>query len=116
MNYDNVSTTIDENQKPGKSSGWTRAENLYARLPYIYLVIFLCTVYVFSTHQAEKKVRAIQSVQKDMTELKWEYTSLKADWMYSSTRSQISERVAPMDLRWTGEAPVIIETTSQRSE
>lgn len=116
MNYDSVSTTIDESPKKRNSSRWTNVENWYAKLPFIYLIVFLCSVYVFSAHQAEKKVRSIQAIQKDLTELKWQYTSLNADWMYSSTRSQISERVAPIDLKWTGSTPVIIETTTKKPE
>lgn len=111
MSFDNVTTTMGSSQKREQdSSRWTESKAWYARLPYIYLVIFLCAVYIFSAHQAEKKVREIQRLQTDLTEMKWEYTSLNSNWIYSSTRSQIADKVAPMDLKWTSRAPVLIES------
>ena len=117
MNYDNTSTTMGETSENNrKSPGMTRAESWYAKLPFFYLVIFLCALYVFSAHQAEKKVRSIQHLQKELVELKWQYTSLNAEWMYSSTRSQLSERVAPASLKWSGRTPVILETNKRTAE
>lgn len=118
MNYDNISTTMNETSTAGgkKSSRWTKAENWYARLPLIYLSIFLCAIYIFSAHQAEKKVREIQNLQTELTELKWEYTDLSSDWMYSSTRSQISNMAAPLGLKWSGKAPVIINASKNEKQ
>ncbi|GEM_PF-787466 len=117
MNYDNITTTMDDSPQNGdEKSPMTRAERWFAKLPFIYLVIFLCAIYVFSAHQAEKKVRSIQHLQAELVEMKWEYTSLNADWMYSSTRSQVAERVAPADLKWTGRTPVIIEVGKNRGK
>ena len=110
MKYENVTTTMDGDQaKKSARSNWTEARTWYGRLPYIYLAIFLCAIYIFSAHQAEKKVREIQQLQSQLTELKWEYTAVSSDWMYSSTRSQIADRVAPMNLRWSSEPPIIID-------
>lgn len=117
MKYENVTTTMEkEAKKKFFGSSWTEAKSWYSRLPYIYLAIFLCAVYIFSAHQAEKKVREIQKLQNQLTELKWEYTSVSSNWMYSSTRSQIAERVAPLDLKWSSRPPIIIDARKRNKK
>lgn len=46
-------------------------------------------VYIANAHFAEKRVRRIQSLQKEIKELKWEYTSVKSETMYKSMQSQL---------------------------
>ncbi len=115
MRPDNVTTTMDEKvQKTGKTGfQWEDPRSWFARLPLVYLFMFLVAVYIFSAHKAENKVREIQSLQADLTELKWEYTSLNSNWIYSSTRSQVAEKVAPLELKWTSRAPILIEASKR---
>ncbi len=115
MRMDNVTTTMDgEVQNTTKTSfKWEDPRSWFARLPLVYLFMFLVAVYIFSAHRAENKVREIQKLQADLTELKWEYTSINSSWIYSSTRSQVAEKVAPLELKWTSRSPILIEAAKR---
>jgi cell division protein FtsB len=115
MRFDNVTTTMGEETRKKSKAGlqWVDPRSWFARLPLVYLFMFLIAVYIFSAHQAEKKVREIQRLQADLTELKWEYTSLNSNWIYSSTRSQVAEKVKPLELKWTSRAPILIEASKR---
>lgn len=59
--------------------------------------------YIANAHFAEKRVRRIQSLQKEIKELKWEYTSVKSETMYKSMQSQIDGNLKPdLDLERKG--------------
>jgi len=65
-------------------------------------------LYIANAHFSEKGVRRIQTLQKEIKELKWEYTSIKSETMYKSMQSQIDESLEPVGLDLENRGPKVI--------
>ena len=57
-------------------------------LPQILFLSFLCLIYIGNRHYAEKRVRAINNLENEVEDLRADYTTLKADFMYESKQSE----------------------------
>ncbi|MBL7826357.1 MAG: hypothetical protein JNJ57_06985 [Saprospiraceae bacterium] len=82
---------------------------VFGNFQYMLFVGFLGIVYIANAHFAEKGVRRIQSLQKEMKELKWEYTSIKSETMYKSMQSQMDESLESAGLDLEGRGIRVIE-------
>ncbi len=85
-------------------SGWSTYW-LLKNLPFIVFVGFLGTIYIANAHYAEKKVREIQILQKDLKETRWRYMSLKSELMYNSKQVEVAERAKDIGLKESKEQP-----------
>ena len=81
---------------------------VFGNFQYLLFLGFLGILYIANAHFAEKGVRRIQSKQKEMKELKWEYTSIKSETMYKSMQSQIDESLEPAGVDLEGKGPKVI--------
>jgi hypothetical protein len=68
-------------------------------LPKILFVIVLGLIYIGNTHYAEQTVRAINSIQVEVEDLRADYTTLKSDLMFSSKQSEVARKVKPFGLK-----------------
>ena len=89
--------------------GQRSTELVFGNFAYLLFVGFLALVYIANAHFAERSVREIQRIQKEIKELKWQYTSIKSETMYKSLQSQIDVSLEPagLDLEKTG--PKVIQ-------
>jgi len=112
-----------ENDEPRFSSGRSLlslllATDLVAKdkalalIPYFLFLALLGTVYIGNRHLAEKKNREVSGLKKEIKELKWNYTSTKAELMLQSKQSAVAIRASSLNL-WESVRPpakiVIIE-------
>lgn len=81
---------------------------VFSNFQYLMFLGFLGIVYIANAHFAEKGVRRIQTMQKEIKELKWEYTSIKSETMYKSMQSQIDESLEPVGLDLENKGPKVI--------
>jgi cell division protein FtsB len=79
--------------------GSVSASVVLKNLPFVLFLGFLAVIYIANTHFAEKQVREIQILQREVKELKRQYNSLKSDLMFESRLSEIGEEVARMGLK-----------------
>ena len=75
-------------------SQWVSYETIIKNLPFILFIAGLGIVYIWNSHQVEKYVRESSTIEKQMKELKWEYTITKSELEYSSKMSEVSKMVA----------------------
>ena len=68
-------------------------------LPKIFFVVALGLIYIGNTHYAEQTVRKIEAVQVEVEDLRADYTTLKADLMFSSKQSEVARKVKPFGLK-----------------
>ena len=78
-------------------------------LPFVVFLGFLATIYIANVHYAEKNVRQIQILQRNLKELRWHYMSLESDNMFNSKQSEVAGRVKKDGLRPIQGTPKIIE-------
>jgi len=68
-------------------------------LPKILFVLALGLFYIGNTHYAEKTVRKIEAIQVEVEDLRADYTTLKADLMFSSKQSEVARKVKQFGLK-----------------
>ena len=91
-------------------SFWT-SDIVLKNLTFVMFLGFLAFVYIANAHLAERNVRKINDLQKELKELRWYYRSLEAENMYNSKQSEVAERVREDGLRSVrGKAKKIIVT------
>lgn len=98
----------DEEQKGAsifsKMEGMVKLEGLFEDglpvkyLPKIMFVVVLMIFYIGNNHYAEKTIRKIDKTKTQVEDLRADYTTLKANYMFSSKQSEVAKRVAPLGL------------------
>jgi hypothetical protein len=68
-------------------------------LPKIFFVLVLGLIYIGNTHYAEETVRKINVMQVEVEDLRADYTTLKADLMFSSKQSEVARKVKEFGLK-----------------
>ena len=69
-------------------------------------------LYITNAHKAEKKMRAIQLIEKECEETHWEYMSVRSDIDFKGTQSEIAKRVSSAGIQYPVEAPKVIKRKS----
>ena len=91
----------------------TLAEVIHVRfLPQILFASALCLIYIGNRHYAEKKIRNINQLEVIVNDLRADYTTLQADYMFASKQSEVAKRAAEIGLVESERPPekiVIIE-------
>ncbi len=82
---------------------------VFGNFTFVLFLGFLAIVYIANAHFSETGVRRIQQLQKEIKELKWEYTSIKSETMYKSLQSQMDASLESSGLSLDPEGPKIIE-------
>lgn len=85
------------------------SDSLLKNVPFFFFLGFLATIYIANSHFAERNVRKIQVLQREIKEMRWFYMSLQSENMFNSKRSEIAKKVAPDGLRQLNSKPKIIE-------
>jgi cell division protein FtsL len=80
------------------SFGSKSAEWVLKNLPFVFFLGFLATIYIANGHYAERRIREILTLQKEVKDMKREYNSLKSEIMFNSRYSEISKRVKDVGL------------------
>ena len=79
-------------------------------LPQILFVSALCILYIGNRHHAEKQVRTINRLEVIVADLRADYTTLKADYKFSSKQSEVARQAAVIGLKESDVPPFKIIT------
>ena len=69
----------------------------------------LALIYIYSNLRAENRIRQIDKAKQEVADLRADVTTLEADYMKSSMQSEVSKRVAVLDIYELKQPPVKIE-------
>lgn len=83
---------------------WT-SKLVMDNLAFIFFLGFLAMVYIANAHYAERNVREIQTLRKELKEMRWYHRSLQSDNMYNAKRSEVAARVKEDGLRLQRKPP-----------
>ncbi len=112
--------TYKQSEKRKKSSffGWLNRlfhlEESYEQvihvkfLPQIIFLSFLCVLYIANRHNAEKKVRAISELEVQVEDLRADFTTLKASYMFASKQSEVAKKAKRIGLTENSSSPILI--------
>lgn len=74
-------------------------------IPFLVFLAVLGILYIANRHMAEKNVRRIDALSRDVKVMSWEYKTLKAELMQRSTQTEVARRVDSMGLKELTEPP-----------
>lgn len=94
---------------PAKLSTYLVTKNL----PFVAFLVFLTLLYISNRHLAERTVRQIDRVGKEVKELSWDYKSLSAELMKLTTQSEIAKRADTLGLKERTEPPIKLEVVKE---
>lgn len=81
------------------------------QVPRLVFLVFLAILYIANSHAADRTYRRLAQLQSDVEDLRVDYTTLKADYMYAGKQSEVARRVAHLGLEESVRAPrkIVIE-------
>ncbi|MFT4737339.1 MAG: hypothetical protein ACI8QD_001034 [Cyclobacteriaceae bacterium] len=84
----------------------TLKEVIHVRfLPQIVFIAGLSVLYIGNRHYADKKVRNINILQREVADFRADYTTLKADYMFVTKQSEVAKKAAKIGLQLSTIAP-----------
>jgi hypothetical protein len=73
--------------------------------PKVIFSTALIILYIGLTHSNENKIRTINRLEKEVEDLRADYTTLKADYMFASKQSEVAKKVRAFGLIETIDPP-----------
>lgn len=80
--------------------------------PFFLFLSVLGVIYIYNGHFADKQMREINKVSKELKELQYEYKTLKSDVMFRSKQSELAKAVEPFGLKELTTPPVVLTDSS----
>lgn len=78
-------------------------------LPKIAFLFFLCLFYIGITHQSNRTIQKLNKAKVMLEDLRVNYTTQKAEFMYDSKQSVVAEKVKEYGLKESMVPPQKIE-------
>lgn len=83
-------------------------------LPFVAFLMVLTLLYISNRHLAERTVRKIDRLGKEVKELSWDYKSLSAELMKLTTQTEIAKRADTLGLKERLEPPIKLEIIKEK--
>ena len=74
-------------------------------VPYILYFTIIGLFYIGNSHYAERMVRRMDRLEREVEDLRANYTTLKASYMFESKQSQVAKRVKALGLEESATPP-----------
>jgi hypothetical protein len=88
---------LQNNEK--KMKAWNGSNLIFKNLPFLGFLALLGVLYIANSHHAEKNLREIQVLKKELNEAKYMYRKIKHETIHNSTQSELKKKVEPLDLK-----------------
>jgi hypothetical protein len=90
---------------------WKRLLNyqwVVKNVPFFLFLAVLAVIYIYNGHYADKTVRNINKVSRELKELQYEYKTLKSEVMFRSKQSELAKAVEPLGLKELTSPPIVL--------
>ena len=74
-------------------------------LPFVLFIAFLGMVYIGNMHLAEKTIRQIDVLNREVRERGWDFKTSKADMAFKSTLTEVAKRADTLGIRQSVDPP-----------
>ena len=104
----------EKNIKEGKRE-WRRLFGyrwIVKNVPYFLFLSVLAVIYIYNGHYADKTLRNINTVSRELKELQYEYKTLKSEVMFRSKQSELARAVADQGLKELVEPPYVLKDSA----
>lgn len=78
-------------------------------MPRVIWITILIILYIANAHYSEKTTRKIDKLKFEVEELRTEYTTIKADYMFDSKQSEVAKKMAEIGLVESKNPPVVLK-------
>jgi hypothetical protein len=68
-------------------------ESTLRQIPFLLMLAFLALIYIGNSYFAEKNIRKIEKMQRELKELRYEYISVKSEMMHATRQSEIAKQL-----------------------
>ena len=86
-------------------SRWVHYQTVIRNLPFIFFLAGIGILYIANAHYAEKNIREMDQIEKQMNEMRWDYMTTKSELEYMSKQSQVAKMVEASGLKELREPP-----------
>ena len=87
------------------TKGFITTDDATKALPFVLYVALLGMIYIGNRHLAEKNIRDIDKLTKEVKELSWDYKSTKADLAFKSTLTEVEKRADTLGIKTSMQPP-----------
>jgi hypothetical protein len=98
------------------SNGFITADQAVRALPFVLFIALLGMIYIGNRHLAEKNIRDIDKLGKEVKELSWEYKITKADLAFKSTLTEVAKRADTLGIKQSVQPPQKIVVKEAKDE
>ena len=91
------------------TKGFWNAESATRALPFVLFLALLGMIYIANMHMAERNIREINKINKEVKELSWDFKTTKAELAFKSTLTQVVKRADTLGLKESITPPQKIE-------
>ena len=98
-------------RKKNRRPAWKRMLSyrwIMRNIPFFLFLAGLAVVYIYNGHYADKTIRHMTNVNRELKELQYEYKTVKSEVMFRSKQSELAKAVAPFGLKELLQPPLII--------
>jgi hypothetical protein len=85
-------------------------------LPFVLFLALLGMIYIANRNVAEKNIRDIDKITKEVKELSWDYKTTKAELAFKSTLSEVAKRADTLGLKESVQPPHILDAEEVQDE
>jgi hypothetical protein len=107
---------IKEQPIAGQKMDWKKLIShkwVVRNIPFFLFLTLLAVLYIYNGHYADKLVLKINTTEKQIKELEYEYKTVKSDVIFRSKASELIKAVEPLGLKELTEPPVLLEASPQ---
>ena len=87
------------------AKGFISKERATGALPFVMYIALLGMIYIGNMHLAEKTIRDIDDITKEVKERGWDYKTAKADMAFKSTLTEVAKPDDTLGVRQSVEPP-----------
>jgi hypothetical protein len=98
------------------SRGFISTEKATSALPFIMYLALLGMIYIGNMHLAEKTIRDIDNITKEVKERGWDYKTAKAEMAFKSTLTEVAKRADTLGVRQSVEPPQKITVKEENQD
>jgi len=108
---------IKEQPVTGQKMDWRKMIShkwVVRNIPFFLFLTVLAVLYIYNGHYTDKLILKINTTEKQIKELEYQYKTIKSDVIFRSKASELIEAVKPLGLKELTKPPVILGETEKQ--
>ncbi len=102
---------IEESQPVSPKTDWRKFIShkwVVRNIPFFLFLTLLAVLYIYNGHYTDKLILKINTTEKEIKELEYEYKTIKSDVIFRSKASELIKAVEPLGLKELTKPPVLL--------